>query len=369
MAPFDSDFTGLEAKLRKKETLPAYLVWGDEPFFRDRALSRILRHLARGGETDHFVTRYDGEGDEKASLNEVLSDLATPSLFSPVKVAVFRRADDAVEKAADALVAFFSDPPDRAHLLLEMLTIDRRRKWAKAFKRSGGVVSCKKLYDRPPPWSDAPSWDNPLAHWTVKEAAEQGMKFSLEDAGHLIDRVGSGLRAIYEELGKLSLYLRADPKKPVTVSRDAVNEIVGDYNEYGLFKFTDAVAARRLGDALKIAGALFEHGLVRAGRSGVIHDPGTIATLLTERVYARIRELFQARILLDRGGGPDVLVKEMKKHKAFAPQLAKEARGFALADFPRNLGSLLQADLALKTGQGEARLILEKLILEILPRP
>jgi DNA polymerase-3 subunit delta len=359
---FQCDFLELDETLGKSPPLPVYLVHGEEPFLRERAVQRILERLAPAPEMDHALSRYDGEGDEKTSLSAVVTDLCTPSLFSPVKIALVRRAGPALEAEGEALIGFPGEAPDGSHLLLEAPKVDMRRKWARAVKKGGGLVSCPKLYDQPPPWSEAPRWENPLARWTEREARSHGLVLDPRAAQHLIDRVGASLRGLFEEIEKLALYLRASPEHPVEVSDRRIDDVVGEYNEFGLFKLTDAVGARDLAAALRIAGALFTQGLHRPGRSGVVHDAGAIATLCTERIYAKIREIYRARGVLDRGGGVEGLVKELGKHKAFAPKLARECRGFSPDEAGELLRALVACDLGIKTGRGRPRMLLETLI-------
>ncbi len=366
MTPFECDFLELDARLGKGPPLPVYVVCGEEPFLRDRAVGGIVRSLSSGDDSGYSRVAFDG-GDEPApSMSAIVADVLTPSLFGGPKIAVVKRADSVLDDGGDALEEYVESQAGGAHIVLEAGKFDRRRKAAKAVKSAGGIVNCRKLYDQPPPWSTAERWDNDVARWTAKEAQAAGLSMTRQMVQRLIDRVGPGLRSLFEELEKLSIYLRASAGSPVEVTESAMDAVVGEYNEYGVFKLADSVVRGDFAEALRISSALFSQGVSRPGEAGMVQDEGAIAVILTDRIFARVREILEAKSVLDAGLGVDGLVEKLKKNRVFAPQLASEAGRHEVPRLAGSLRALVAADFALKTGQGRPRTVFETLLAEIM---
>jgi DNA polymerase III delta subunit len=184
-------------------------------------------------------------------------------------------------------------------------------------------------------------------------------------AQELADRVGNRPGSLVEEMEKLALYLKADPEAPVSVTGKALEETVGDYNEYGVFRLADAVGDRDLNASLTILRALFEQGLRSAGSAEGKRSSSGVPVVVLDRLHAKLREIYRARALLDAGASPDRIGKALGKHRAFVPALVNQARGFPLARQDRILDALFRADRAVKSG-GDGRTVLEGFLVEIL---
>ncbi len=367
MPPFECDFLDLPGRLAKEPLLPVYLVCGEEPFLRDRAVRSIVKSLS--GASEYSRESYDGVEDLKSGIQGLVADLLTPSLFGESRIVLITRADDVADSCGDSIEEFVESQDGGAHLVLEAEKIDRRKKAAKVVKGAGGLVTCKRLYDQPPPWAGGSAWDNDVARWTRGEASAAGLVMSLPTAQHLIERVGPDLRGLSEEIEKISIYRKASASSPVEVAAADIDAVVGEYNEYGVFKLADSVAAGDLAAALRISSALFSQGLSRPGESGAVHDDGVIAVILTERVHSKVREILKAKSILGRGLGADAIAETLKKHKVFAKVLAKDAARFDAGRLNSMLGDLLEADLALKTGDGSPRTVFETLLVKMLGPP
>lgn len=362
-----------EFEKRKRLTgHPVYAVVGDEPFLKQRALDRIVAQLTRGAEGRFGLRTADMEGPEEqrpAGAGELLADLLTPSLFAKTTVVAVRRADKLLAKggSADAILDFLDAPGAAGALVLDLKSVDGRTRVGRTLKEKGMVVECKRLFDKPPPWKpDAPRHDNPLSHWIVREGRRAGLSLALPVAQALADRVGNNLAGLAEEIDKLALFKGAGGDRAIRVDESDVAASVGDYNDFGIFRLTDAVGSRNLEEALRIAGALFEQGLRSFGKGGTTTsaEPG-VAAVIVGRLHAKLREVFRARAILDGGGGAGDVQTGLGKHRAFVQGLVEEARRFPLSAMDAALDALFRADRALKTGGGGRRVV-ERLLVEIL---
>jgi hypothetical protein len=192
-----------------------------------------------------------------------------------------------------------------------------------------------------------------------------GLRTTLPIARELSERVGNELGSLHEELSKLALYLGADPGNPRDLTSAVLLEAVGDYNEFGLFRLTDAIGARDLPGALRIARGLFEQGLPQAGGGASATDEGRVAAVLADRIHAKVAEIFRARAVLDGGGSPDDVGKSLGKNRFFVPILVAEARRFPPSREGPALDALFLAEARIKSG-GAPRPEIEGLLVKLL---
>jgi len=71
------------SELESRELKPAYVLVGDEAFFRKRCRDAILEHLVAPDSRDFGLFEFDLA---ETSLNEVLDRARTPSLMAPFQV-------------------------------------------------------------------------------------------------------------------------------------------------------------------------------------------------------------------------------------------------------------------------------------------
>jgi DNA polymerase III delta subunit len=177
--------------------------------------------------------------------------------------------------------------------------------------------------------------------------------------------VGNDLGSLSEELGKIALYVGAAPSKPLELTTKILSEAVGDYNEFGIFRLTDAVGARDLPGALRIARGLFEQGLPQAGGGAAATDETRVAAALADRIHAKVSEIFRARAVLDSGGSPDDVGKALGKNRFFVPVLVAEARRYPPAREGGALEALFEAESRVKSG-GSGRHEIEVLLARVI---
>src|SRR6202453_3661337 len=103
-------FSDLEShKLR-----PAYVLVGDEAFFRKRCRDAILEHLVAPDSRDFGLFEFDLA---ETSVNEILDRARTPSLMAPFQVffvrgvkTLFGRSSSSNEEKIGAIKGFFKKP-------------------------------------------------------------------------------------------------------------------------------------------------------------------------------------------------------------------------------------------------------------------
>lgn len=193
----------------------AYLLRGEERYFRERAVAALV---ARATELGHEVVRHDGS-DPDFDPGRLLDDLSGAPMFASGRCLVLRDPEvpkkplsaPLLEKRADgkpsaftaAALAWLMDPSRDGCLVLSSRGMRADHALAKAIVKAGGaLLAFRKLYDSPPPWNPDPS-KTELAQWVCARARELGVRLSPQDAGYVAAATGNDLAALETQLEKL----------------------------------------------------------------------------------------------------------------------------------------------------------------------
>src|ERR1700744_330172 len=208
------------SELVSRQLRPAYVLVGDEAFFRKRCRDAILEHMVAPDSRDFSVFEYDlGE----TSLSEVLDRARTPSLMAPFQVffvrgvkTLFGRGNNeekigAIEEYCknpnpDALLVFVADhisiPADARRM--EMTDKDRYQKIREDLGPFCGIVELSR------------GEEGEAVPWIGDFSARRGVKIDPDGARELVDALGGDMMMVSNELEKLMLYV--GEKKKVTLA-------------------------------------------------------------------------------------------------------------------------------------------------------
>jgi DNA polymerase-3 subunit delta len=234
----------LKAKAAPRQ--PIYALVGDEDFLKRHAREMIIA-AALGDEDPSFaVGVYAGD---KLDFSTVRNELETLPFLAPCRVVVVEEADKFVTENRPALEAYAAKPSSVGVLILDVKTFPDNTKLAKALP-DAAKIACKappayKLYDLKP-------W---LAEW-AKSAHKK--KLHADAAELLLDRIGSSMGLLDQELGKLAVAVGAKPE----IAADDVARMVGRSKAADVFRILDAVGDGKPTEALSVLEELFTEGEV-----------------------------------------------------------------------------------------------------------
>jgi DNA polymerase-3 subunit delta len=313
-------------RIAKGDTAPVYLVESDDLPSRQEVTQAFLALVDDGLQAFNVATFFardaaNAEGRD-AMYAAILATARTLPMMAPRRLVVVHdaeallaprrgRDDDGEEPAAkkrsrsatpaEEFEAYLERPEPLTTLVLETAGLDRGRRVAKLLLAKAVVVNCGELRSA-----------DDLARWLASRLDRDELRIEPAAVRALVDAVGLDLARIRSEVDKLVLYAAGES----TITAAHVRDVVVPIDEpSGHFAVADAV---RRGDA---AGA--------------------------------VREV---EALLDAGmAGPMIL----GQIRTAAGQLRPEARA------RQALSAVLDADLALKSSRGEARHLLECLVVEL----
>lgn len=354
------ELRGELAAIKKGKTSPVYLVFGAEGYLVRTAADAIVKAISEAASAE--VVRLDAQGKPPAA---VLEPVATLSLFASARVVVVRNfAHLLTGDEADALLAALDRGVGEGCALVFVAPgdtgekVDKRVRGYKGLAKRGVVVELDR--------QDAED----LAHWLREQADLDGVALTPDAAQLLLQRVGTDMQTLRNELDKAVLYC-LDKKK---IEAADLESLVGKSREDAVWSVSEAVAARDAVGALRLLEDLLATGTY----------PLVILTLLIRQA----RHLLQARLLWEAagsprfhgtggfrsqvastfragafGGGPDDVTTI---HPFAAFRRFEMAQGHDVAELRQVVARVRRADRDAKTGAAAGpREVLEELVLDL----
>lgn len=274
-------------------------------------------------------------GDE-AVVSDVLDELRTVPFLADKRVVLVKNADGFVSKNREILERYFEKPVGTGVLVLAVASWDARTRLAKMLPKVGSLIAMEQ----------PKKWELP-AHLMQYAATKHKIKLNRDAAEMLVELIGEELAQLYNELEKLILFARDE--KVIRV--DHVESLTGHHRIYDAFEVIDATIGGNAGQAITRLRNMFEQD-----KSAEYSVVGAFAF--------HLRRMFQARALLDKRINPAEIAKQLRiwynKDRFFA-QLQRTT----LSQIATFLEELAAVDHATKTGQTQAAVAIEQLVLKL----
>ena len=278
---------------------------------------------------------FDAEA-ASVSASDVLDELRTAPFLTGKRVVRIKGADEFISKNRPLLEKYFDNPCPTGRLILTVRSWDSRTKLAKKLPKVGKLINA------------APPSRKELPYRLIEYAKDAHDKtLSLATAIFLIELSGDGLTRLYSEIDKLALYA-GDQK---TIAQKHVESLTGHNRLFSAFAVIDAIIAGNAGVAIERLRGMFAA------------DKSTEYTVVGAFAY-HIRKMFDARILLDQGVPQRQIEKRLRiwgDTNAFFANL----RQISLKQIGKYLQQLGETDYEIKTGQTQARVAMEQLVLKL----
>jgi DNA polymerase-3 subunit delta len=336
---------------------PAYVLIGDEAFFRRQCRQAILQHLAPPESRDFAVYDFDLLETE---LAEVLDRARTPSLMAPFQVFFIRgvkalygrgKNDDKLQ----AIEHYVKDPNPNAVLIfiadhisipadvrrMDLQDRDRYQRIRDTLGEFCGMVELARVEE-----GDA-------VRWAMERAAAMSVSLEPDAARELVDALGADMMMISAELEKIILYV--GERRKITLGD--IERMVLAAKQRSLYELTDAVSEKNPQRALEI----LDHML--AGGDG---DEAAIGHL-----YMLAKTFRQMLVILEKNVRDDraiwqALWQGFRVPPFAAADIIRQAKRYkSRREITRALRRIAAADLALRSSPPSKRVILEQLVLEL----
>jgi DNA polymerase-3 subunit delta len=347
--------------MQGRKLRPAYVLVGDEAFFRKRCRDAILKHLVPADMRDFAVYEFDLA---ETSLAEILNRARTPSLMAPFQVFFIRGVKmlygrGSHEEEFEAVAAYVRDPNPDALLVfiaddisipadvrrMEMTDRDRFERLRGTLGEYCGMVELARVEE-----GDA-------VRWVMDTAAAEGVKVEPDAARELVDALGADMMMISSELEKLILY--AGERKRITVGE--VETMILAAKQRSLYELTDAISSHDRKRALEILDAMLSSG---DGEDAAIGHLFMLAKTFRQMLVILEKNVRDSRAIWQ------ALWQGFRVPPFAAEDIIRQARRYkSRREITQALRLVSKADLALRSSPPSKRLILENLVLQLASEP
>ncbi len=342
-------------QIKKSPPGPGYLFLGNELFSRDSCRRALIEAALRPGERESGLVEYDLA---ETSLDTLVADARTLSLFAPARVIVGYNAEallqrvrdtgeseneEAEKPAGDPFDGYFRNPTPGVVILIEALRFDwddreekkKLERLAKYFSSVPATVEMRRLDPRA------------ALEGARRLAQQRRVAIPEELLAELAEALGHDMARIAGEIEKLALYGAGGRE----ITREALAALVPEARTSGLFELTNALAARDRTRALEILDTLTRMGVYLPLQ---IHFLAALFRYALAVKQAGARNAGEANRLFQRLGLP--------VWPARAQQALETARRFTQAQLERAMVLLFEADVDLRRERPDDRIVMERLV-------
>ena len=315
---------------------PFYLLHGEENSERDNACTWLVETVGPDTARDFNLDVLYGNAFDPRGFLDIYHAYPMMSLR---RLVLMKACDKLSADHCRAIEGIVEDPSETTVLIATGGRSDLRRKLWKQMSRQGLAVEFRKPYD------------NEIPQWIARYANSKGL--SLEDgvADLLRLYVGSNLRELAGELEKLTTYVGLGE----TITRGALEELVGASRTTSIFELTDAVGQQRYPRAQELLHSLLAQG----------EDPVGMVPMISRhlQLLLKTQQLEQSRL------SPRELSGELGISPFFLSSYRKQAASLERGALWDGLGILQRTDSQLKSlGRDQQQLGMDLALTELSKR-
>ena len=336
----------LQSQINRHGLSPLYLVIGEEPYFRDQALSmlRVAGQEKNASKLSDPSAAHDSSqmfhvdvvyGDE-TDASEILAISEEASFFSSRRLLIIKWADKISARDGEALIPYFQNPNETTTMVMTAAKLDGRTKWVQELKKRGTVVEC------------APLFEGQRAGWVTQRARELGLQLEDSALEILKDQVAEGLYGTAGELEKLVAFMPEGHR----VRAQDVETVRGKPPGISVFDWSEAVARGDQGRALDIVAKNLETGEAPLRMLGAF--------------LWQMRKIWKTHELMQEGYDAGQATRQAGIPPFRTREFIQQVQRWKQSHLRRAWELFAQADSALKGGRASRpKLILDDLVIQL----
>jgi DNA polymerase-3 subunit delta len=260
----------------------------------------------------------------------------TAETSAPTKKSVATKKSAAGKRAEsdDVLLSYCQNPNPDNCLVLIAGTVNKGRRLYKEIAQNGKIVEFA-----------LPQGDGGWTAWIRREAEARDQEMPVAAAAFLLNWTGHDTSLLAQELDKLALFSAGGG----AVGPEDIRAVCIPRPETTVFALLDDWAAGRRGAALRKLDAVLEQNYY----------------LQVFTMFVRQIRLLLAAALARRGGGgvKEFMLAADVKSPYEGSKIFRQSERFTEARLTELMGECLRMDVAMKSGGGDPRLLLEMLLL------
>lgn len=312
---------------------PIYFLSGEDNYSIEHCLKLLEEKVSSQIETEFDKEVFYGEDTNMLDIINFASAFPFGSGKKFVTVKDFEKIKDKKN-----LIRYVESPPDFTFLVLinNGTVSNPDSALFEAMNSKGFAYEAKELKG------------SSLNEWLMGFAESKGKVLTRENAQYLVDIVGENRTMLEAQIEKITVFLNME--KEITL--EVIRSLSTALKEYTIFDLQNALALRKKEESLKVAFGLLEKGA----------EPTYIIHMLTRYFtgLSRINELKEKNI-------PDnAAARIVGTHPYYYKDHIRARSVYSDMDLYRIAGSLLKADISVKTTTTDNKSVVSLLIAEIL---
>lgn len=307
-----------------------YLLYGNDISKIKNEINNIIKQLNISD-----IVKYSMDTN---TIDSIIEDASTISMFSNKKIIVleecnFFKANKTIDNL-DKLESYLTKYNSDSYIIFTIVTdkVDTRKKIYKEIKKIGKIIECNK-------------GDNNYLLNYIKDYTNEN-NYKIEDINYLINKTGSNLNDIKNELDKLFMY-KIDNK---IITNNDIDKIVVTNMDNEIFDLTDAVIA---GDVTKSLSLLNEF-------LNKNYDEIQIIMLLA----SQFRFLYQVKRLMNKNKNYTEIASILEVNPYRVKYTIKKLYSYSETMLLNYIKRLAKMDQDIKTGYMDKKLALELFIIK-----
>ena len=320
------------SRLGSGELPHIFLLAGEEHYYIEKARLTILQKLGLDKEDfNESLQKFTGdiELDTLMGIIESAPFLVEKNIILVYDTTIFKAAKGETgkekEKKLSRLMALFEDMPPYSYVIfISGEKADKRKKICKIVEKVGLLLDADALR----PWN--------IDEWLRGKMRELGRELEPEAAAYFHGAVSLmqtiSLDFLDKEFDKLSMYTA---NRRITGAD--LKQVFASLPEISNFALLEAVSSREVEKALSLLKRQLEEG--------------TYFTIILALLTRHVRQLWQAKLLMNRGVRGKDLAQPLGLSPVIADKLGQAAGRFRERTLKEAMLELIDADYHLKTGQ------------------
>jgi DNA polymerase-3 subunit delta len=297
-------------------TDPVYLLQGEDEIEKSALAADFAEVVEEGLRAFNVERIHVGDlttGDKLVDgVASLVASVRTLPMMAPRRVVTVMQAEtllapkresEAAARAMEQLESIVKQPETMTTLVFVAASVDKRSKVYKLFQRHATIVECGAIADL----ADA-------ERWVRTRVAAAGADIEPAAARMIAERAGPDVKRLRADVDRLMLYALGQKR----VTADDVREVVGPAALQDDWAMTNAIEAAQTGEALR-----------------------------------------QLALVLDSGAAPEKILGQL------AWVVRAKFPAIAAGELRRAIDALFRTDTDLKRSAGDARILLERLVVEL----
>ncbi|MDD5900862.1 MAG: DNA polymerase III subunit delta [Lachnospiraceae bacterium] len=221
---------GIKEHIKTGQYATVYLLYGSETYLRRLYTSKLKAGALAGGDEMNLsvFSGKDIDWNEVRNLAETMPFFAEHRVIVLENTGAFKNACDFADEIAGL--------PDSAVLIFNETEVDKRSRMFKAVKEHGYVCEMNGL------------GESDLSIWVAQLLNKDGKKISKDDLRLFLERVGTDMENVENEIEKLVCYI-GDRE---VVTKEDILTVTVEQISGKIFAMTDALGARNKKLALEL---------------------------------------------------------------------------------------------------------------------